>query len=72
MTKIYMKDIKNLCNCIVGLSCQTIRTKKAHSIRGIYIHARYIRMAIVLHFDSLKTIIELLIHTLKSLCMSNS
>ncbi len=28
MTKIYMKDIKNLCNCIVGLSCQTIRTNE--------------------------------------------
>lgn len=26
MSKIYMKDIKRLCNCIVGLSCQTIRT----------------------------------------------
>lgn len=28
MTKIYIKDIKNLCNCIVGLSFQTIRTSK--------------------------------------------
>ena len=28
MTKIYMKDIKNLCSCIQGLSCQTIRSNK--------------------------------------------
>lgn len=28
MSKIYMKDIKNLCSCIVGLSCQTIRTNE--------------------------------------------
>ena len=28
MTKIYMKDIKKLCSCIAGLSCQTIRTNE--------------------------------------------
>lgn len=25
MTKIYMKDIKNICSCIVDLSCQHIK-----------------------------------------------
>ena len=41
MTKIYIKDIKNLCNCIVGLSCQTIRTKKVHLIMAIYTYTIY-------------------------------
>lgn len=28
MTKIYMKDIRNICSCISGLSCQTVRNNK--------------------------------------------
>ena len=28
MSKIYMKDIRNICSCISGLSCQTIRNNK--------------------------------------------
>lgn len=28
MSKIYMKDIRNICSCISGLSCQTVRSKK--------------------------------------------
>ena len=28
MSKIYMKDIKSLCSCISGLSCQTVRNNK--------------------------------------------
>lgn len=28
MSKIYMKDIRNICSCIVDLSCQTIRTNE--------------------------------------------
>lgn len=28
MNKIYMKDIKKLCSCISGLSCQVIRINK--------------------------------------------
>ena len=28
MSKIYMKDIRNICSCIVNLSCQTIRTNE--------------------------------------------
>lgn len=28
MSKIYMKDIRNLCSCISGLSCQTVRNNK--------------------------------------------
>ena len=42
MTKIYMKDIKKLCSCIAGLSCQTIRTNEnAHLIRAIYTYTIY-------------------------------
>lgn len=67
-----MKDIKSLCNCIVDLSCQTIRTNEKGAFnKGIYIHARYIRMEIALHFNSLKMITARLIHILKSLCLSN-
>ena len=39
MTKIYMKDIKNICNCIVGLSCQTIRTNEKGAFNKGYIYA---------------------------------
>nr|DAL95126.1 MAG TPA: hypothetical protein [Caudoviricetes sp.] len=39
MTKIYMKDIKNLCNCIVGLSCQTIRTNEKGVFNNGYIYS---------------------------------
>lgn len=28
MSKIYMKDIRNICSCISGLSCQTVRNNK--------------------------------------------
>lgn len=28
MNKIYMKDIRNICSCISGLSCQTVRNNK--------------------------------------------
>lgn len=28
MSKIYIKDIKKMCSCIAGLSCQTIRTNE--------------------------------------------
>lgn len=39
MAKIYMKDIKSLCNCIVGLSCQTIRTNEKGAFNKGYIYA---------------------------------
>lgn len=39
MTKIYMKDIKNLCNCIIGLSCQTIRTGEKGAFNKGYIYS---------------------------------
>ena len=38
MTKIYMKDIESLCNCIVGLSCQTIRSDKKGAFNKGYIY----------------------------------
>lgn len=28
MSKIYMKDIRNICSCISDLSCQTVRNNK--------------------------------------------
>lgn len=39
MNKIYMKDIKNICNCIVGLSCQTIRTNEKGPFNKGYIYS---------------------------------
>lgn len=39
MNKIYMKDIKNLCNCIVGLSCQTIRTNEKGAFNNGHIYS---------------------------------
>lgn len=39
MNKIYMKDIKSLCNCIVGLSCQTIRTNEKGAFNKGYIYS---------------------------------
>lgn len=39
MAKIYIKDIKNLCNCIVGLSCQTIRTNEKGAFNKGYIYS---------------------------------
>lgn len=39
MNKIYMKDIKNLCNCIVGLSCQTIRTNEKGAFNKGHIYS---------------------------------
>lgn len=39
MTKVYMKGIKNLCNCIVGLSCQTIRTNEKGAFNKGYIYS---------------------------------
>lgn len=43
MAKIYMKDIRDLCSCIYGLSCQTIRTneKGAYNKRYIYTYTIY-------------------------------
>ncbi len=38
MTKIYMKDIKSLCSCIAGLSCQTIRTNEKGAFNKGYIY----------------------------------
>lgn len=38
MSKIYMKDIKELCSCIVGLSCQTIRTNEKGTFNKGYIY----------------------------------
>lgn len=38
MAKIYMKDIKRLCNCIVGLSCQTIKNNKKGAFNKGYIY----------------------------------
>lgn len=38
MTKIYMKDIKSLCSCITGLSCQTIRTNEKGAFNKDYIY----------------------------------
>lgn len=34
-----MKDIKSLCNCIVGLSCQTIRTNEKGAFNKDYIYS---------------------------------
>lgn len=39
MTNIYMKDIKSLCNCIVGLSCQTIRTNEKGAFNKGHIYS---------------------------------
>lgn len=39
MTKIYMKDIKALCSCIDGLSCQTIRANEKGAFNKGYIYA---------------------------------
>lgn len=39
MTKIYMKDIRNICSCIYGLSCQTIRTNEKGAFNKGYIYA---------------------------------
>lgn len=39
MTKIYMKDIKSICHCIVGLSCQTIRTNEKGAFNKRYIYS---------------------------------
>ena len=39
MAKIYMKDIKSLCNCIVGLSCQTIRTNEKGAFNKGHIYS---------------------------------
>ena len=39
MTKIYLKDIKKLCSCIAGLSCQTIRTNGKGAFNKGYIYA---------------------------------
>lgn len=38
MAKIYMKDIKNLCSYIAGLSCQTIRTNEKGAFNKGYIY----------------------------------
>ena len=39
MTKILKKDIVKLCNCIVGLSCQTIRSNAKGAFNKGYIYA---------------------------------
>lgn len=39
MNKIYIKDIENLCNCIVDLSCQTIRSNKKGAFNKGYIYS---------------------------------
>ena len=39
MNNIRMKDIRNICNCISGLSCQTIRTNEKGAFNKGYIYA---------------------------------
>lgn len=39
MSKIYMKDIRNICSCIVDLSCQTIRTNEKGAFNKGYIYS---------------------------------
>ena len=39
MSKIYIKDIKKMCSCIAGLSCQTIRTNEKGAFNKGYIYA---------------------------------
>ena len=38
MNKIYMKDIKKICSCISGLSCQTIRSNEKGVFNRGYIY----------------------------------
>lgn len=38
MSKIYMKDIINICSCISGLSCQTVRNNKKGAFNKGYIN----------------------------------
>ena len=38
MSKIYMKDIRNICSCIHGLSCQTVRNNKKGAFNKGYIY----------------------------------
>ena len=39
MNNIYMKDIRNICSCISGLSCQTIRSNKKDAFNKGYIYS---------------------------------
>lgn len=39
MTKIYMKDIRNICSCISCLSCQTIRNSEKGAFNNEYMYA---------------------------------
>lgn len=38
MSKIYMKDIRNICSCISSLSCQTVRNNKKGVFNKGYIY----------------------------------
>ena len=44
MSKIYIKDIKKMCSCIAGLSCQTIRTNEKGAFNKGYICIYYISL----------------------------